>query len=164
MAGCTISPLAFTMAMEVIIRASKWVVGVERLQGGQWLPPIRAYMDDLTTLTSTVPCTRQLLAKLQDNISWARMEFKPSKSRSISIVGGKLTNQRFYLGETPIPMILEQPVKSLGRWYNESLKDGEQNNKLREETIKGLNTIDKILLPGKLKLWCLQFGLLPCLM
>ena len=27
MAGCTISPLAFTMAMEIIIRASKWVVG-----------------------------------------------------------------------------------------------------------------------------------------
>ncbi|KAK0147628.1 LINE-1 retrotransposable element ORF2 protein [Merluccius polli] len=31
MAGCTISPLAFTMAMEIIIRASKWVVGGERL-------------------------------------------------------------------------------------------------------------------------------------
>jgi len=29
--GCTISPLAFTMAMEVIIRASRWVVGGERL-------------------------------------------------------------------------------------------------------------------------------------
>lgn len=27
MAGCTISPLTFTMAMEVIIRASRWVVG-----------------------------------------------------------------------------------------------------------------------------------------
>ena len=37
MAGCTISPLAFTMAMEVIIRASKWVVGGERLQDG-YLP------------------------------------------------------------------------------------------------------------------------------
>ena len=29
-AGCTISLLAFTMAMEVIIRPSKWVEGVER--------------------------------------------------------------------------------------------------------------------------------------
>ncbi|KAL1279313.1 hypothetical protein QQF64_025986 [Cirrhinus molitorella] len=35
MAGCTISPLAFTMAMEIIIRASKWVVGGERLQCNQ---------------------------------------------------------------------------------------------------------------------------------
>ena len=47
MAGCTISPLAFTMAMEVIIRASKWVVGGEKFQGGPRLPPIRAFMDDM---------------------------------------------------------------------------------------------------------------------
>lgn len=61
MAGCTISPFAFTMAMKVIIRASKWVVGGERLQCNQRLPPIRAYMDNLTTLTTTVPCTKRLL-------------------------------------------------------------------------------------------------------
>ena len=30
MAGCTISPLAFTVAMEVIIRASRWVVDGEK--------------------------------------------------------------------------------------------------------------------------------------
>lgn len=45
MAGCTISPLAFTMAMEIIIRASKWVMGGERttlttLLCSQRLPPI----------------------------------------------------------------------------------------------------------------------------
>jgi len=34
MVGCTISPLAFTMTMEIIIRASKWVVGGERHQNG----------------------------------------------------------------------------------------------------------------------------------
>ena len=42
MAGCTISPVAFTMAMEVIIRASKWVVGGQRVDSGQRLPPLRA--------------------------------------------------------------------------------------------------------------------------
>ena len=69
MAGCTISPLAFTMAMEVIIRASKWVLGGECLQSGHLLPPIRAYMDDMTILTSTVTCTKHLLGKLQANSS-----------------------------------------------------------------------------------------------
>lgn len=34
MAGCTVSPLAFTLAMEVIIQASKWVVGGQRLDSG----------------------------------------------------------------------------------------------------------------------------------
>lgn len=58
----------------------------------------------------------------------------------------------FYIGETPIPLVSEQPVKSLGWWY------------CTTKAIKGLTNIDKTPLPGKLKLWCLQFGLLPCLM
>ena len=161
MAGCTVSPLIFTMAMEVIMRASKWVVGGERTRAGLRLPPIRAYMDDMTTLTTTAACTKRLLGKLQQNIEWARMKIKPSKSRSISIVKGVLRDTRFHIGEDPIPTVSEQPVKSLGRWYNASLKDKEQVEQLRQEIGKGLENIDKTLLPGKLKLWCLQFGLLP---
>ncbi|KAG7483186.1 hypothetical protein JOB18_042173 [Solea senegalensis] len=93
MAGCTISPLAFTMAMEVIIQASEWVVGGERLQHGQQLPPIHTYMYVLTILTSTM-C---LLEKLNENITWARMKFKPTKSRRISIIRGELVDQRFHI-------------------------------------------------------------------
>ena len=132
MAGCTISPLAFTMAMEVIIRVSKWVVGGQRLNTSLCLPPLRAYMDDITTLTTTAPCTRRLLGKLEENISWARMKIKPSKSRSISIVKGVLSDLRFFIGEDPIPTVSEQPVKSLGRWYTSSLKDknGWNNGKM----------------------------------
>ncbi len=122
MAGCTISPLAFTMAMELIIRASRWVVGGERLKSGLRLPPIRAYMDDMTTITMTNACTKCLLYKLQGNIRWARMEIKPSKSRSISIIKGQIVNERFYISDEPIPTILEKPIKSLGRWYNTDLK------------------------------------------
>ena len=164
MAGCTISPLAFTMAMEVIIRASRWVVGGERLKSGLRLPPIRAYMDDMTTITTTIACTKRLLEKLQGNIKWARMEIKPSKSRSISIVKGKLTNERFQVNNDPIPTVLEKPIKSLGRWYNAELRDSEQVEQLRQDTIIGLKQINKTALPGKLKLWCFQFGLLPRLM
>ena len=76
MAGCTILPLAVTMAMEVIIRASKWVAGGKRLQDGTRLPPIQAYMDGMTTLTTTAPCTRQLLAKLNDGLKWAKLTLK----------------------------------------------------------------------------------------
>ncbi len=61
-------------------------------------------------------------------------------------------------------MLSEQPIKSLGRWYDASLKDSDQSDQLREATTKGLVTIDKTSFPGKLKLWCLQFGLLPRLM
>lgn len=164
MAGCTISPLAFTMAMEVIIRASKWVVGGKRLKSGVRLPPIRAYMDDMTTVTTTTSCTRRLLGKLQENITGARMKIKPSKSRSISILKGKLTEQRFFIGQEPIPTVSEKPIKSLGRWYDSKLRDTDQALLLRQEIIEGLQSIDRTLLPGKLKIWCLQFGLLPRLM
>ena len=161
MAGCTISPLAFTMAMEVIIRASQWVVGGQRTKPDLQLPPIRAFMDDITTLTTTKACTKRLLNKLQQNIDWARLKLKPSKCRSISIIKGKLSESRFYIGEEPIPTVAEKPIKSLGRWYDSTLKDGDQVNQIRQYTIDALKTIEKSLLPGKLKLWCLQYGLLP---
>lgn len=92
--------LAFTMAIEIIIRASKCVVGVKQLQCGQRLPPIRAYIDDITTVTlTTVPCTKRLLDNLHQNITWANMKLKPSKCRRISIVKGQIKDDNFILAE-----------------------------------------------------------------
>lgn len=64
MTGCTISQF---FAMEVIVRAYKWVVEKERLPGRQHLSPIRAYMNEMTTITTTAPCTKRLLDKLNAN-------------------------------------------------------------------------------------------------
>ena len=164
MAGCTISPLAFTMAMEVIIRASKWVVGGERLASGMRLPPIRAYMDDMTTMTTTVACTNRLLGKLTNNIEWARMQFKPTKSRSISIIKGKVVDKTFFINGEAIPTVSEKPVKSLGRWYDGDLKDTVRVGEVRQQAVEGLKSIDSCALAGKLKLWCFQFGVLPRLL
>lgn len=74
MAGCTVSPLAFTMAMEIISQASKWTVGGQRVSSGLSLPPLRAYLNDITTLTTTISCARRFLRKLEENISWARIK------------------------------------------------------------------------------------------
>lgn len=60
MAGCTISPLAFTIAMKLIIPASRWVVGGERSRSSLRLPPIWVYMDDLTTIAAIKSCTRKI--------------------------------------------------------------------------------------------------------
>ena len=38
------------------------------LQDGTWLPPIRAFMDDILTITTTALCTRLLLLKLNENL------------------------------------------------------------------------------------------------
>ncbi len=121
-------------------------------------------MDNLTTLTTTIACTKRLLQKLQENIKWARLKIKPNKSRSLSVIKGKLVEHRFLIGKEPIPTVAEKPVKSLGGWYDASLKDRALVDQIRVDTISGLKTIDKTLLPGRMKLWCLQFGLLSRLM
>lgn len=61
-------------------------------------------------------------------------------------------------------MVLEKPVKSSGGRYDASLSDEAQFVELRQKTIQGIGYIDKSGPPGKLKLWCLQFSLLPHLM
>ncbi|KPP56639.1 hypothetical protein Z043_125730, partial [Scleropages formosus] len=119
MARCTILPLALTMAIEVIVRSSKRVVGGMSLKDGTRLLP---YMDDMTMLTTTVPCTRHLLTKLNENLKLARLKVKPNKCRSL---------------------------------------EREQVKGLREDVVQAFNTIDKSFLPGKLKVWCLPFGILP---
>lgn len=83
------------------------MVGGLRIRPALRLPPVRAYMDDLTTLTTTKACTVWLLRKLQENIELAHMKINPSKSRSISIVKGKLSGHRFYIDEEPIPTVRE---------------------------------------------------------
>lgn len=57
----------------------------------------------------------------------------------------------------------EKLVKSLGCWYDATLKDANQDQ-LRKDTVNGLESINKSLLPGRLKLWCFQFGQLLRLM
>ena len=55
-------------------------------------------------------------------------------------------------------------MKRLGRWYNASLNDTEQVDQIRKDVVSGLEKINRTALPCKLKLWCMQFGLIPCLM
>lgn len=98
---------------------------------------------------------------IEQNITGARMKFKPSKSRSVSIIKGKLVEQRFFIDQEPIPnQTKSKPIKSLGRWYDSTLNDNNQTCELREELSKVLKSIDESMLPGKRKIWCLQFGLL----
>ena len=55
------------------------------------------------------------------------------------------------VGDQRNPIMSEEPVKNLGRWFDESLKD--INHK-----------IDRCLLQGKFKVWCLQHIFIPMLL
>ena len=80
------------------------------------------------------------------------MKFKPAKSRCLVIKKGKVT-QRFNLkiqGEQ-IPSIVNNPIKCLGKWYDDTLKDVNNSRRLERDTTEKLVNIDKTGCQGNLK-------------
>lgn len=132
---------------------------------GQWqwlnpdacLPTFRLYMGDITTMTTTTPRTRKLLRKLEKNFNWARVKIKPSKLYSFSLTKGVLTNLRLFFADDPIPTVSEQPVKSLGRLFDENLKDQDQLQQLQELGDR-LRTFETTKLQGRLETCCSVFS------
>ena len=160
--GCTISVILFATAMNLLCKSAEAECRGPVTVSGIRQPPIRAFMDDLTVTTKAVTGARWLLTGLQDIISWARMEFKPTKSRSLVIKNGKVTNKyRFRVADMEIPSITEKPVKSLGKVFNSSLSDKDSIKQTTRQFSEWLSTIDKSSLPGKFKAWIYQHGLLP---
>ena len=94
-------------------------------------------------------------------IAWSRMKFKASKSRSLTFRNGKQIQRRFKIGGDHIPTIKEEPVKSLGRLYSGNLTDRHEGVLIQKQAEEGLASIQRSNLPGKFKVWCLQFGLYP---
>ena len=164
MMGCVISPLLFVMCMELILRGARDTAPGEELENGVILPPLRAFMDDITSLIRGVGDTESILARLQELFTRCRMKAKPPKSRSLSIIKGNVTETRYFINGDPIPTVREEPVKSLGRLYKLPLTDRHWGLELEKTTTDSLRMIDKVDLPGKLKVWLYQHGLLPRLM
>uniref|UniRef100_A0A3B4XDA6 Reverse transcriptase domain-containing protein n=1 Tax=Seriola lalandi dorsalis TaxID=1841481 RepID=A0A3B4XDA6_SERLL len=158
--GCAISPILFVTAFEVILRGARQVVGGIRLPSGERLPPLRSYMDDVTTILQTAPCTTRLLKRFDELISWARMKVKAAKSRSLSIRKGVPQDKTtFVAGGEPVPQLAEKPLKSLGRQYTADLSDRQMGKQARQQLAEGLGKIDQSQLPGKHKVWCYQHTL-----
>ena len=163
--GCTISPILFVLAMEVTLKAAGENARPANLGDGCYMPPLKAFMDDTTILCSNESETRQMLERLDQLITWSRMKFKPKKSRSLSLRRGRVNPTiHFRVADQDIPTVSQEPVKSLGRWYDSSLKDTKRGEETMIMTLEGLQAIDKCGLQGKFKVWCLQFMLIPKLL
>jgi len=92
------------------------------------------------------------------------MKFKPTKSRSLSLRKGELVDVRFAVGGQGIPTVADEPVKSLGRWYDRTLKDTKQGVEVMNTAKQGLEKINKTKIQGKFKVWIIQFMLIPKLL
>lgn len=161
MMGCVISPLLFVLAMELILRsAANTTMGVTTNKQ-IILPPSRAFMDDITIIVPSKTAAKCLLDRYFDLLTTVKMRIKPKKSRSLSIIKGSVRQIHFNVGEDIVPTVKEIPVKSLGRLYEIPLTDRHRGMELQNMALKGLEAINKTFLPGKMKAWCYQYGLVP---
>ncbi|XP_052259364.1 uncharacterized protein LOC127863766 [Dreissena polymorpha] len=163
--GCTISVVLFVMGMNLIINPANKETRGPKKSTGLHLPTNRGFMDDLTVTTQTHIQARWVLKVLEEAATWARMNFKPKKSRSLVIKRGSVT-KRFTLQvqRENIPSIMDSPIKCLGKWFDSSLSDKANVERIRSQLQEGLKQIDKSALPGKFKAWLFQNALLPRLM
>ena len=159
--GCAISPLLFVMVMELVIQGAQGCVTGVRAAENQVLPPMRAFMDDITIVSPSGTEVDSSIKRLHELIEWCAMKFKPVKSRSLSLHKGKVVPTTYFIGEERIPTLAEQPVKSLGRWYSLPLTDRYRGAEVKNQLSVGLNAIDGSGLPGKYKAWILNFALMP---
>ena len=148
--------------MNLIIRAAERETRGPKTVSGIRLTTNRGFMDDLTIFTESHIQARWILQALEDTVSWARMKFKPNKSRCLIIRKGQVTDKfPLRIQEEVIPSLKKHPIKCLGKWFDASLKDHNNVNRLRQQVKDGMQTIDKTQLPGKYKAWMYQHGLLP---
>ncbi|XP_015240280.1 PREDICTED: uncharacterized protein LOC107091067 [Cyprinodon variegatus] len=68
---------------------------------------------------------------------------------------------RLYVQEEVIPSVEENPIKCLGKWFDNSLADRNNMVNTEKQTEEWLRSIEKSGLPGKFKAWLYQHGLLP---
>ncbi|XP_061185889.1 uncharacterized protein LOC133193994 [Saccostrea echinata] len=162
--GCTISVILFSAAMNMIVKSVEKKSRVSWMKSGVRQPPGRAFMNDMTVTTKTVIEAKWTIQELESAITWARMKVKPSKSRSLVIKNGKVKEERFKIDGETIPTVSEEPVKCLGKFFNDTLTDRQNVKETCRQLNEWMKTLDKSGLPGKYKAWIYQHGILPRLL
>ena len=86
---------------------------IVELRGFQ-IPPVKAFMDN-TTILSSKELICKILSLMDKQIIWCRMKFKPQKSRSLSLRKGKVNlSINLKVGGQRTSIMSEELVKSLG--------------------------------------------------
>ena len=113
--GCTMSAILFSLTMNMLVKAAEVECRGPLSRSGVRQSPIRASMDDLT-MTTSVMGGKWLLKGLKRNMTWARMYFKPAKSRSLVLKKGKVMEKvRFTVAGETIPTLSEKPIRAWAR-------------------------------------------------
>ncbi|CAC5403354.1 unnamed protein product [Mytilus coruscus] len=150
--GCTISRILFIMSMNIIMNAAERETRGPKTDSRFFLPAKRGFMDDLTVTSSSHIQARWILLALEEVVTWARMKFKPKKSRSMILRKGQITTKfQLKIQGEEIPTIVDNPIKCLGKWFDDTLKDNSNMKTVQTQIAEWLKKADKSRLPGKLK-------------
>ncbi|KAK1806565.1 hypothetical protein P4O66_005073, partial [Electrophorus voltai] len=153
--GCTVSVILFALAMNMVVKSAEVECRGPLTKSGVQQPSI-------TITTTSVPGSRWIIQGLERLITWARMRFKPFKSKSMVLKRGKVTDKyHFLISGIVIPSISKQPVKSLGKLFDASLKDSAAIQRSNDELGAWLTKVDKSGLSGRFKAWLYQHSILP---
>ena len=162
--SCTLSIILFLAGMNIMLEYCAQVK-VPKFTTNTELPLLRAFMDDLSLMTSTVSGAQTLLSRCTAALTWAGLEFRADKSRSIIIIKGRSINTTPFSvpkakdqlePSSSIPSIHSRPVKFLGCIIDGSLSDRNSSAELADKLLAGLKTIDRSHFSGTQKLGILQ--------
>ena len=162
--GCTLSVVLFSLTMTMLVLSVKNETKGPKTVSGQQQENTRLFMDDVTTTTETITQTNHLLSELGDKLSWARLEVKSGKCRSLVIEQGEISRRTVSINQKEITSLVEKPVKYLGKEYNITLGDSRQIADTEQKVKAGLRKIGKCKIPGRYKCWILQHMLIPRIM
>ena len=121
-----ISVVLFEAAVNMLLKAAVSRCGGPQDSTGQRHPPCHAFMDDITAMTQHAQPkrrTRWLPKGLESMANWARLAFKPKKSRSLMIKRGKLEDYIFHIQGEAIPTTEHQPIKCFCKKCDDTLRD-----------------------------------------
>ncbi|CAC5393214.1 unnamed protein product [Mytilus coruscus] len=145
--GCTISVILFVMGINMIIKSGER----EKLEAQNHQLTLGNYQIE----------ARWVLKALEETVTFVRLAFKPKKSRALIIRKGNSTHKIELKVQEVIPSIIDNPVKCLRKWFDDSLSDKNNIRRIEQQVSDGMRNIDKIGLQEKLKAWIYQHGLLP---
>ena len=104
--GCSVSPILFVLTMQLLLKTTENNVDIVELGGGFQIPPVKAFMDDTTILSSKESTTLKILSLMDKKIIWCRMKFRCQKSRGISLRKGKVNHDiNFMVRGQKIPTV-----------------------------------------------------------
>ena len=169
-AGCTLSIILFLAGMNIILEYSAQVKVPKFTTNNTELPLLRAFMDDLSLMSSTVSGAQTLLSRCTTALTWAGLEFRADRSCSIVIIEGRSMNATPFSvpkakdqsePTSSITSIHSRPVMFLGRIIDGSLSDRNSSVELADTLSAGLTTIGRSHFTSIQKLLILQHLLIP---